>query len=131
MGHHASMLKIEHRKASCVGLLTPVHAPLVQERDLRSHIQGSSGGLSALRTLASNHHYSHYNFLERPFFSHNSIFTMEIREEDYLCVPHVTVERAALRGRLKTIHRRTLEAHLSVLKAHIDAGRSVNCHFLA
>ena len=56
---------------------------------------------------------------------------MEIEEEDYLYVPHVAVESGALRGGLNIFHRRTLEAHLVVLKAHINAGRSVYCRVLA
>jgi hypothetical protein len=56
---------------------------------------------------------------------------MEIEEEDYLYAPHVAVESMALQGETKRIHRKTLEGHLSALKAHIDAGRSVYCQPLA
>ena len=56
---------------------------------------------------------------------------MKGEEEDYLYVPHVAVGSGALRVRQKIIYRRTLEGHLSILKAHIDAGRSVYCRSLA
>lgn len=71
------------------------------------------------------------HFPRTPSFSRNPVSTMKEGEEDYLYVPHVAVESRALRVRQQIIHRRTLEGHLSILKAHIDAGRSVYCQFLA